>query len=385
MKKRFLVEEDYDDLDDFRKILLLNKKKLDYNDVEFYNKNEKSFDNTIELTNEGILFHFDDLEQFLMFFFQETYEEGSDGEWDARNYDSMYYGSYSFYDECDDRSRDDFVEGYSFGYMCDTAMRKLKKLIEIIDPKFSKQFIENNGIIRIDHMGDKIAQLLITVFGRDIEYEISDIICEGKDRASTEGATNLIKETFCHGLKPFGIINYSGRLEKCFSTYFISWGNLVQMYIDKGEFDEPILDLMFSNIEKNFKNHPPVAYEIEDYVFDNKKFQDYSCDKFENLIDGYIEKAYEEFSPDYLKTLKKINSLDLFNLKTIPNTNYQVIAKSINPETLKISYEISEKGRSWERQSGISDLNSFIAIATQPGLFSPMDFRIDPRQLKKIN
>jgi hypothetical protein len=35
MKKRLLIENDIDELEDFRKILLLNKKKLDYNDVMF--------------------------------------------------------------------------------------------------------------------------------------------------------------------------------------------------------------------------------------------------------------------------------------------------------------------------------------------------------------
>ena len=35
MSKKLLVEQDIDDLHDFQKILLLNKGKLDYNDVEF--------------------------------------------------------------------------------------------------------------------------------------------------------------------------------------------------------------------------------------------------------------------------------------------------------------------------------------------------------------
>jgi hypothetical protein len=34
MKKRLLIENDIDELEDFRKILLLNKNKLDYRDVD---------------------------------------------------------------------------------------------------------------------------------------------------------------------------------------------------------------------------------------------------------------------------------------------------------------------------------------------------------------
>jgi hypothetical protein len=43
MKKRLLIENDIDELEDFRKILLLNKKKLDYNDVMFLDKHGNDF------------------------------------------------------------------------------------------------------------------------------------------------------------------------------------------------------------------------------------------------------------------------------------------------------------------------------------------------------
>jgi hypothetical protein len=75
MRKRLLIEEDIDELEDFRKILPLNKRKLDHNDVVFYNSEGKDFSDIIEVTPHGLLFHFNDLEEFLKFFFQETYQE----------------------------------------------------------------------------------------------------------------------------------------------------------------------------------------------------------------------------------------------------------------------------------------------------------------------
>jgi hypothetical protein len=97
MSKKLLVEQDIDDLHDFQKILLLNKGKLDYDDVEFYDEDGEDHSNIVEVTKDGLLFNFDDLEGFLKFFFPESYgknAEGGDGEYDAMNFDSMYYGSY---------------------------------------------------------------------------------------------------------------------------------------------------------------------------------------------------------------------------------------------------------------------------------------------------
>ena len=64
MSKKLLVEQDIDDLHDFQKILLLNKGKLDYNDVEFIDEDGEDYSDIIEVTKNGLLFNFDDLEEF---------------------------------------------------------------------------------------------------------------------------------------------------------------------------------------------------------------------------------------------------------------------------------------------------------------------------------
>ena len=129
MKKRLLIENDVNEMEDFQKILLLNKRKLSPDDVEFISSEYEIDLNKVQVKPDGLLFDFDDLEQFLKFFFQETYEEGSDGEWDASNYDRMYYGQWDFYSECQDRAYDDWSEGYQLGYFCESALLKLKQLI----------------------------------------------------------------------------------------------------------------------------------------------------------------------------------------------------------------------------------------------------------------
>ena len=377
MRKRLLIEEDIDELEDFRKILLLNKKKLDHNDVVFYNSEGKDFSDIVEVTPHGLLFHFNDLEEFLKFFFQETYQEGSDGEWDASNYDRMYYGNWDFYSECQDRAYDDWHEGYQLAYFCEPAMLKLKKLAEFLEPSTSKDFIRrNNGRLTYDGGGD--LPTILDKFFPGLGDKIDEIVCMGKDSAVSSGAQELIENNYCDGLKQFGIENWgSNRLTNCFKTYFISWGNLVQLYIDKGDFDENVLDLLFSTIERGFNNHPPEYYEIEYSVWDNEIFESETCEKLEDLMDEYIEKAQEEINSDYIEVMRKLGELKLFEFKRLPDKKHYLKVEKVDPETLKVTFRVGTSPQNWNSKMGVSDVDSVIAMATQPGLFDPTEYRID--------
>jgi hypothetical protein len=384
MKKKLLIENEIEDLTDFQKILLLNKGKLNYEDVEFGSDKVDNYDKHVEVTDRGLIFHVNDLEEFLKFFFPDTYGiEGGDSEWDAMNYDSMYYGNYDFGDHCYDTSSDDWSEGYTIGYFCDTATRKLKSIIEILDPELAKNgFTEKDGKIRIEE-GDKISEALNKYFKR-IEDEVTDIICPAKHYAVSDAASELMKETFCDGLKQFGIENRSNRLRDCFNTYFIPWSALVQMFVESSEFDGFALDVMFEYIEKNFKSHPPIYYEIEYNVWDEKIFNDKSCEKLNILMDEYLERATEEFSPEYRDAINKLNKLNLFKRKQIPGgKNYYMIVDNVDPDTLKVNYRVGEGSWFNNYKYGKSTVDEVISIATQPGLFNPDEFRISPNQLKR--
>ena len=376
MRKRLLIEEDIDELEDFRKILLLNKKKLDHNDVVFYNSEGKDFRDIIEVTPHGLLFHFNDLEEFLKFFFQETYQEGSDGEWDAGNYDRMYYGNWDFYSECQDRAYDDWHEGYQIGYFCEPAMLKLKKLAEFLEPSMSKDFVKtNNRGIRYDGGGN--LPTILDKFFPNLGDAIDEIVCMGKDRAVSSGAQELIENTYCNGLKKFGIENWGkSRLTNCFKTYFISWGNLVQMYIDTSDFEEPLLDTMFKAIERGFSNHPPEYYEIEYNVWDNEIFESETCQKLEDLMDEYIEKAQEEINSDYMEVMRKLGELKLFEFKQLPDKKHYLKVEKVDPETLKVTFRVGTSPQNWNSKMGVSDVDSVITMVTQPGLFDPTEYRV---------
>ena len=379
MKKRLLIENDVPEMTDFQKILLLNKRKLSPDDVEFITKDYDIDLNKVQIKPDGLLFDFEDLEQFLKFFHYPAFEEGSDGEWDAINYDRMYYGSYDFYDSCQERAYDDWQEGYTLGYLCGEAKIRLRELLKIIAPNLVDNIKEDGS--RIDDES-QITSVLDKYF-QNIGDEMDDIICSAKSNATEEGAKQEIQKVYCDTLSDFGVEKWG---KWCFGLYFISWGNLVQLFVEDGDFDGNALDLLIQKIDKKFKHSLPEHYEMEYYVMDNEMFESQSCEKLVNLIDEYIEKAQEEFSPEYAKTMDKLSALGLFRnsgVKIPGQTNMFIRVEEVDPETLKVKYIVGRNSYFGDRQYGLSTPDEVIAMATQPGLFKPTEFRIQPGQLKR--
>ena len=384
MKKKLLIENDLPDLHDFQKILLLNKGKLDFNDVLFMDSEREGYENVIEVTKHGLLFSFDDLEGFLKFFFPETYgrnAEGGDGEYDAMNYDSMYYGNYDFGYECRERSRDDWYEGYPLSSFCDEAMSKLYELVGIISPQSLKYFKVNGDKIEISTSEGELTALLSSHFPRS-EDDITDIDCEARHYMLRDEASEYLGKKFCNTLKPLGIENWGkSRFTECFKTYFISWAALVQMYIEKGDFDDEALDVMFNYIDRNFKDHPPVYYEIEYNLWDKDRYNEYSCKKYSDYLDYIIEEAREKYTPEYLKEMERLNKLGLFNkrVKLPGNNRYYIEVLNLDPETMKVKYLIHQDQWGYDRKAGLTTVDDIVAMVTQPGLFDQMDFRVNPK------
>ena len=377
MKKRLLVENDVSNMSDFQKILLFNKQKLDPNDVEFKSDNYKDLKlDHVQVKPHGLLFDFDDLEQFLKFFHYSTFEEGTDGEWDAVNYDRMYYGSYDFYNDCKERAYDDWSEGYTLGYLCSEAKIRLKELLKIISPTLVDNIYENG---RID--GEGAITSVLDKYFQHIADEIDEIICSAKANATEAGVKEAIEKEYCETLEEFGVEKWG---KWCFGLYFISWGNLVQLFVEDGEFDGKVLDILIQKIEKKFRHGLPEHYEMEYHVMDHEMFQSESCEKLVDLIDEYIERAQEELSPEFTKIIDKLSSLNLFYRKEIPGQkNLFIKVESVDPETLKVKYLIGSGSYFGDRKYGLASANEVIQMVTQPGLFNPTEFRIDPGQLRR--
>ena len=379
MRKRLLIENDISELDDFQKILLLNKRKLSPDDVEFKSDKDDLKLYHVQVKHDGLLFDFDDLEAFLKFFHYESFEEGTDGEWDAVNYDRMYHGSYDWEYECADRSGDDWSEGYVLGYFCNQASLKLKELLKIIAPSLVDSISDDGK--RIDDESE-ITNVLDKFFS-SLGDEANGIICSSRANATDEGAKQGIINAYCETLSEFGIEKWG---KWCFGLYFISWGNLVQLFVEDGEFDKNALDVIIDKINRKFRHTLPDPYEMEGYFMDNDIFNSESCQKLEDLIDVYIEKAEEDLNPDYIVVMEKLTKLGLFSNagKEIPGQKgLRIKVQEVDPETLEVKYIVGSNSYFGDRKYGLSTVDSVIAMATQPSLFSPADYRIQPGQLKR--
>ena len=82
LRKKFIFENDEEiEKTDFQTILDLNKKRISPYEVELTNSEGKDFSDVIEVTQSGLLFTFNGVDEFLGFFFPDMYgEENSDGD-----------------------------------------------------------------------------------------------------------------------------------------------------------------------------------------------------------------------------------------------------------------------------------------------------------------
>ena len=129
----FEQDEDEVELTDYQKILALNKRKISPYDVEFYDSEGKDYSDVIEVTQDGLIFTFDGLDEYLRFFFPEEFgDENTDGWYEAGYLDSMYRGDWDW--DYWDRSSEDWDEGYVIDSIRGESRNVLYQLLQYTSP-----------------------------------------------------------------------------------------------------------------------------------------------------------------------------------------------------------------------------------------------------------
>ena len=218
----FEQDEDEVELTDYEKILALNKKKISPYEVVFYNSEGEDFSDIIEVTQDGLIFTFDGLEEFLRFFFPEEFgDEGTDGWYEAGYLDSMYRGTweYDFYD----RSSEDWDEGYVIDSVKGESAKVLYEILQKTSPLLAKTIKVNiDGNIRFnDSLNQEISDFIEVLSERAKEDLISAFVYANEVATASE-VPNYIESHYCDGLKDIGIERYSNKY--CFWKYELSWG-----------------------------------------------------------------------------------------------------------------------------------------------------------------
>jgi hypothetical protein len=361
------------ELNDFRKILALNKKKIDPNDVYFEDSEGKDYNNIIEVTQTGLIFTFDDLEDYLKFFFPSTYEEGSEGEWDAVSYDRMYNGNYDFYNEFSDRATDDWNEGYVTNGFSHENMEKLKELLSMVSPNLLSKI----SYYKTKKISDDDATLIRDFLSSlQLEDDLTGVYVDGQVEATEEDCKRAIKDTYCDCFYDIGIERYSNRY--CFWKYELDWGSAILLFARFGTEEDKLLDLLFNATDTNSRNHLPTYYEMHYNYWDQEKFNSVFHNQVDNLLDKTIENVMdnEDYNKKYFKTIGLISQIGgIGNWIESRDKKFKIRISDVDSKTAKITYQISSNSWGGKIKLAKSNLKVLLDYLNQGQLFDPLDYR----------
>jgi hypothetical protein len=376
LRKKFIFEnddEEEDEWSDYKNIMYLAKNRISPYGVTFETSDGKSFDDVIDVTHDGIIFTFDGLKEYLKFFFPEEYEDDSDGEYDASNYESMYYGNWSWYEEFYDRDSEDWREGYVTDRLRKNHLELIRDITKTISPrlytKLSKMLEEGtplDGILNIE-----IRDFLDTI---NIGDEITEVFTDANVEAVSSEVPKGIKDTYCDCLRNVGVERYSKKT--CFWKYEMDWGSCMMLYARFGTDEDNFLDLLFESIKKEGVRHLPEYYEMQYEFWDTQKFEDTWNRGVERVLEKKLEDIQdnlEDYDEKYFEVLDKVSQLGGVNtwIKT-KDKKYEILIDDIEPSTSLITYKIKEPFK-WQTKSGKTDIDSLISIIYNEKLFNMME------------
>jgi len=339
IKKIFLFEEDDSDEEksDYQKILEINKKRLSPYDVDFFDSEGNSYEGIIEVRQDGLHFTFDGLAEYLQFFFKDYYEEGSDGEYDAQNYESMYNGNWGWWSDFSDRTYDDWREGYVVDYFTYEQLSIVKEIAKYLSSEVYNSIELKNGKV-ISKDTDKITNLL-EILG--LEDAITDAYIDASVLAVENEVPQGIEKSYCNCLDEIGIERYSDKY--CFWKYELSWGSAIMLFARFGEPDDLLLDLLFKAVERANVNHLPEYYEMQHQFWDGQAFNEYWNREVTSILENELENIKDNTEQYNLKFFKLIDEIQkLGGTETwiySKNKKYSIKINKVDDKNLQITYQ----------------------------------------------
>lgn len=384
----FEQEEDDVELTDYQKILALNKRKMSPYDVEFYDSEGKDYSDVIEVTQDGLIFTFDGIDEYLRFFFPEEFgDEGSDTWYEAGYLDSMYRGNWEW--DYWDRSNEDWDEGYVIDSIRGEARNVLYQILQKTSPSLSKGLkVDTEGNVRFtDTLNHEVSDF-IEILSEKTKDELIAAYVYANEIANIEAVPKYIEDHYCDGLKDIGIERYSNKY--CFWKYELSWGPAIMLFVRHGSPDDNLLDLMFEAIRKEFKNHVSDYYEIQYEAWDNDAFKEQFGKKSLSILQNLLSELEEENEDNpsqfkkYLKVVEIINDKIGFNKwKKLPTPSqnnddyyypYDLLIDDVDKDTLLVRFKVKDR-RTYNVKVGRVPLETIFDMLNSPQLFDPTDFR----------
>jgi len=339
IKKIFLFEDDDSDEEksDYQKILDINKKRLNPYNVDFFDSEGNDYHGIIEVRQDGLHFTFDGLAEYLQFFFKDYYEEGSDGEYDAHNYESMYNGNWGWWGDFSDRTYDDWTDGYIVDYFNYEQLSIVKEIGKYLSSEVYNSIELKNGRV-ISKDTDNITNLL-QILG--LEDAITDAYIDASVIAVEDEVPKGIEKSYCNCLDEIGIERYSNK--HCFWKYELSWGAAIMLFARFGEPDDLLLDLLFEAVKKTNVDHLPEYYEMQHHFWDGEAFNEYWNRKVTSILENELENIKDNTEQYNLKFFKLIDEIQkLGGVETwiySKNKKYSIKINKVDNENLQITYQ----------------------------------------------
>ena len=351
ISKIFEEEEDDVELTDYQKILALNKKKIDPYDTDFDGCDGEDYSDFYEVSYDGITFTFHEgLEDYLRFFFKETYgDEGSEGWYEAGYLDSMRRGQWEW--DYWDRTKDDWDEGYVLQNLKGESLKVLYNILKIYQPNLLKEFEVVNDQIKWNQgkESDKISDFIESVSNRTKD-DLIEAYAYASEMATDAAVPKYIDDIYCNCLSVVGIENQSSY---CYWKYFLNWGDAIMLFVRYGTPDDCLMDILFKAIEKEVRTHVPEYYEVQYEAWDADVFYNEfnkrsvrALEGLEEELESMIEEGGEEKMKKYFQIINIINDKIGFNtFKQIPG-DYEIRILNVDKDSLMVNYGIRKRS-SW--------------------------------------
>ena len=277
-----------------------------------------------------------------------------------------HYDTFEF--ESEDWADDDWKQGYLIREFNSENLEKLKEILIIIGPKYSK--------LSTDEDFEKAAELLTSLFERQ-SNEIKYSYMAERNRCKERGAIQMIEQETCNAFQNYGIFS----LGRCFYSYVTTVSVLLSLY---KLVDDTSLDLS-EMLEKIGKDNISIGGDWYNYMYE-QDCVDYDEESFNRDIAWELERIMTKLEEDndiesvkefYSKAQQYIGKFGFDEFVELPkNKNSRFKITNLDPKEGKITVvfikDIKNDHRNVEKRS--YDIDDFGTFLYQPELFESRKF-----------
>ena len=158
----------------------------------------------------------------------------------------------------------------------------------------------------------------------------------------------------------------------------MDWGSAILLFVRFGTENDNFLDLLFEALQKTKVSHLPEYYEMEHYAWDDEEFHRVFSRELNRIFDKFLENIEDSefYNKKYLEVINKVASIGgVGEWIRSKNKKFQIRINGIDPETLKIGFNVAGSNSNWSYKKGRSSIDDLLNLLNNESLFNVQDFR----------